>query len=640
MREVTLYAGLAVMLMRQQRNVLPIKYLYRKTGPTGDGFAFEPTMRGREDKDYLRSAVYPELIYGMDSKAAAHSRKVGIGNIPASWKLQKKGGTRIGGGQVYTKGKVYHRGQESVGTMPEEFKYTSYEAFTGEKEYTSGPMKGRTMTFKMGRGGITQEPKDAQDLMAGAGSNIPTSKTLAKVQRFIKFQAGKKGKLSRRQISPQGMKARWIRGGGPGGGQHLKNLRVPRGRTNLKSGRYDGDVDKLPKDHIMYHWYKYWENNYEVYLKNQAQRVLISFLKKMQQGEKSKAVPTKPTTGGKLVRPAKGRQTRGKARAAPNFATSTLVKRYSKSRGIVGVVSDETVLNTISDGGLHVIGSATTHSSIEDLFDTLTTNSTNDIAQFMNNVAQVQREINKDPLKRNRVAKDNTVLGFFLGNFLGLVIVGRPGKGKNAPVQLTPTVLMTGRNEAHIIAQSLLRKEKKRIANTNQARITKNAVAAQKNLEVMASEVDALYALIGKNMGAQLSIEGESGAHIPLERDIAIQLKRNVTNAIRGRTIETDAVMRQAVDPRGIDQTSNFMDWYQHWMKESMRLERRIVERQRPRWQKFMKEYVGPKTNKYRGGDIKSYQSAAKTWHSPGYIRPFVMSDVPKDGSMDQQKPF
>jgi len=480
-------------------------------------------------------------------------------------------------------------------------------------------------------------------LMKGAGSNIPSQKTLAVADRFTKFQAGNKAKLSNRQISPRGMKARWIRGGGPGGGQHLKSYKLPN-KTRLSTGTYEGEVDKLPKSHIMHHWYKLWENNYNTYLRNQSQRVLISFLKYMGKADVSKKIKgerRKISTGAKVVR-AKGRQARGKGRAARTYSTRVLIKRFTKTSGLAGVVSPQTVLDTISEGGLHIIGSNKSRSSIEDLFNEISSESTSDLNDFINNVSQLERQINKDVLKRNRVPKDNTVLGFFLGNFLGLIIVGRPGKGKNSPVKLTPTVLMTGRKEAQMIAQSLLRKEKKKRANTNQARIAKTSVAAKQNLQIIAAEVDSVYALIGKNLGTQLVIEGESGAGTPIDRDFANILKRRMTRALKGNKKETDAEMRKAFDPHPKGQpeeSSNFMEWYLKWMREAHRLERRIVEMQRARWGNFMTDWVGPKTDKYREGDVDSYRKA-KTWHSPGYVRPFVLTDVPKGGSMDQQKPF
>ena len=115
-----------------------------------------------------------------------------------------------------------------------------------------------------------------------------------------------------------------------------------------------------------------------------------------------------------------------------------------------------------------------------------------------------------------------------------------------------------------------------------------------------------------------------------------------MTRALKGNKKETDAEMRKAFDPHPKGQpeeSSNFMEWYLKWMREAHRLERRIVEMQRARWGNFMTDWVGPKTDKYREGDVDSYRKA-KTWHSPGYVRPFVLTDVPKGGSMDQQKPF
>jgi hypothetical protein len=64
MKEYTMYAGLAVMLQQKYKNVLPIKYIYRKSA--SDGFAFEPVSRGAIDKNYVRSYVYPEVIYNSD----------------------------------------------------------------------------------------------------------------------------------------------------------------------------------------------------------------------------------------------------------------------------------------------------------------------------------------------------------------------------------------------------------------------------------------------------------------------------------------------------------------------------------------------------------------------------------------------
>ena len=654
MRPVTLYAGLAVMLMRQQRNVLPIKYLYRKGGQQNEGFSFEPRMTGREDKDYVKSAIYSELIYNMDSTAARHTNRIGIGKIPGTWKLQRKGGKRIGGGSVYGgKPKIYHRGQHTASATPKAYTYENYGYFKGDKTYTSGEWgpserypKGRTGKYRYGRGGVTTPAKDPQDLMRGG--NIPHPSTLAVVDKFLKFQASKTSKLSNRQVSPKGMKARWIRGGGgksqggQSGGQHLRDLKLPN-KQSLITGMFEGEVDKLPKNHIMHHWYKLWEHNYDMYLRNQAQRVLVSFLRAMGKSDEAKALKSKTTLDGKLVKPTKGRQSRGKARKTRQYSTATLIKRYTKTPnvGLAGVVSPETVLNTISDGGLHVIGSNKTESRIEDMFTKLSAGSKQDLNQFINDVSQLQREINSDPLKLNRVPKQNRVIGVFLGNYLGLIIVGRPGKSDSAPVKLTPTVLLTGRREAQVLAASLLRKEKKRKATVNLKRISKTSLAAKENLKVIQNEMEATYALIGKNMGMQLSIEGESGIGVPIDRDFANLLKKRMTKNIKGHLSGAEAELNRIFDPYDTpEKTSNFMEWYERWMLESTKLERRTVEMQRPHWQRFMLDWVGPKTDKYRQGKVSSYRSAARTWHSPGYIRPFVMTDVPKDSPIKQQKPF
>ena len=62
MKPYRMHAGLAVMLFQKYRNVLPIKYIYRRGGL--NSFAFEPVQRGTAvDDNFIKSAVYPEIIY-------------------------------------------------------------------------------------------------------------------------------------------------------------------------------------------------------------------------------------------------------------------------------------------------------------------------------------------------------------------------------------------------------------------------------------------------------------------------------------------------------------------------------------------------------------------------------------------------
>ena len=78
------------MLFQKYRNVLPIKYIYRRGGL--NSFAFEPVQRGTAvDDNFLRSAVYPEIIYNSDrDNAGPRKHKINVGKIPRSWLQQKK----------------------------------------------------------------------------------------------------------------------------------------------------------------------------------------------------------------------------------------------------------------------------------------------------------------------------------------------------------------------------------------------------------------------------------------------------------------------------------------------------------------------------------------------------------------------
>ena len=543
--------------------------------------------------------------------------------IEQEWKRQHKGsigarGNVGGGGRWYTRGR-----NTPPQTVDKNWTYKDYSHFTGENLN----WKGNSQRYKRG-GHIRRKVETPQDLISG---NVPNVKETA---RMKEFSAKRKHATSNRQITPLGMKARWIRGGGPKGGQHLKNFKLTNKRQ-LKTGTYEGDVDKLPENHIMNHWFRLWEQNYNLYLRGESQRVLRHFLKLMEAPEIGSKVVKPKVTGGTKVVFGGPRQKRGKARAPRTYATKRLVQQYSRKFGVAGLASRETFEGILKDG-FHFMGSEKTSDVSSSLFEKIAMSSTNDINKFITDVSALQRKLNRTKESRETVPRANKMIGMPLGNYIGIVIIGRPGpqQAPDPPVKLTPTVITTGKRELATVLNSLVQNNVTKRRKTQQKKIMKDSGAKKLMEAEIEQSLELYYNIVGKSANYQVSMQGEKAASAPLGVEMARTIRRRVARGVRKDWKDMEADVRQAISPEESGrQSSNFMTWYRYWVRESKKIERRVVAGVRPYWSKFMQTNVARKTNMYRGGKIKSYLDAARTWHSPGYIRPFVSTDVPTMGT-------
>ena len=99
------------------------------------------------------------------------------------------------------------------------------------------------------------------------------------------------------------------------------------------------------------------------------------------------------------------------------------------------------------------------------------------------------------------------------------------------------------------------------------------------------------------------------------------------------KDMKSNAALRKQFDPMSEGREGDFRDWYLKWMRESKRLENMTVEsaRRSGGWNDWMMRYVAPapSTNNPMKVKLGNYRNAARSWHSPSYIRPFVMTDAP-----------
>ena len=604
MKPVMLYAGLAVMLMRKHRNVLPIKYLYRKSGINDGGFTFEPVGGTGTDESYLRSSLYPEIIYNSDRAGQSRPNRIRIGDIPDKWRRQFKGD------------KIYKRGRNTVppggGIQFDNYGYFDPDGKAVEK-YTHGKP-------------IVTTAKKAEDLLSGP--NMMSNAKLA--QQFRDF---KQRPTSQLQVSPKGLKARWVRGGGIGnrfGGGHLERLKTPQG-GRLTRSMQDGDVDELPRTHIMNHWYKLYQHNYELKLRGQSRRVLVDFMNIMGKGERGR-IKSKDDPGMVKTKTTKVDRTRSKNpnKRTRRIGAKTLIKKFAKKVGIAGGVSPESVFSAMSGyRGFEMIGKR------GGLWGKLGDDKANmDINAFLSEVRKLQVSINASEYERNRVPKGNRVIGVPLASGkLGLVIAGRPGSGPNPPVLLTSSVLMSGPGQLAMMIEADTIKNTRMSSKNVQSKLTD---AARKRTESTQGVVDAIgasYQIIARSQGLALVVEGQKGAEIPISQDFNDQLKRNITKGVSANLKDMNSNLRRQFDPGAEGREGNFRDWFEKWQRESKRLENMTVEsaRRSGGWNDWMMRYVAPNptTNNPRKGKLKNYRDAARTWHSPSYIRPFVMTHTP-----------
>jgi hypothetical protein len=629
-KKMMLYAGLAVMLARKYRGVLPIKYLYRKTAD--DGFIFQPTMRGgAEDDKYMKGAVYPELMYNMDTRGKPN--KISVGKINDNWRMQVKtlkDGTK----------RRYKRGG-SIGDDKFMYKAPTYLDFStqGWKAEKGGSLQGYNVAL--------QKYNNAADPQARSIAAKPFTKTAAvpddllegnlgdsakmKTKSYKRLAVGKalyqrfkKHQHSPRQVTPKGMKARWIRGGMKGnkgkGGGNLKIRRTP-GNQRLLSSMNEGDVEKLPNNHMMKQWYKLWQHNYDKFLRGQSQRVLNSFLKNIGMNRKYQD-RTRPrvSTGKTAVVPGSGRQRRGVARKAPRYQPKTIVKRAAKQFGVVGLVSPEQFIKEINQSFIW-----DNDARLEKEFGVgleSIRRGKDDLLRFMTDAVKLQKQLNKNKAKVKNFQGKSMTIGLHLDYFIGSLVI----KGEGGQISVSPAIIQSGKRHKELLQRNRLQKKKKDSSAKSVAKKVKDKAAKDVTNAAQGQITRGAYFLSAHMNAPQLSIEGESGTGQPIEKEMAIKLRQRISKAIgkTGDNLHTIVNIEKQVKEGG------FKNWYNYWIGEVKKLERRTVEGQRGKWQDFMKNWVGPKTSKYRGGNVGDYLKAAKTWHSPGYIRPYVQTEIPK----------
>tara|TARA_R110002020_G_scaffold12642_1_gene46206 strand:- start:13691 stop:15532 length:1842 start_codon:yes stop_codon:yes gene_type:complete len=612
MKDVMLYAGLAVMLMRKHRNVLPIKYLYRKSGVNDGGFTFEPVGAAGQDEAYLRSSIYPEIIYNSDAAGKSRKHRIPIGQIPDKWKRQFKGD------------KIYKRGRNTVpaggGIEYEDYGYFDPDG-KAVKKYTHGKP-------------IVRTAKKAEDLLGGP--NIMSNDKL-----YRQFKDFRQRPTSMLQISPRGMKARWVRGGGVGnrfGGGHLERLKTPQGGS-LSRKMGTGDVDNLERSHIMNHWYKLYQHNYELKLRGQSRRVLVDFLNIMGKGERGKIKDKDdPAIQRKGTKVTKTRSKSGLKRTR-RTGTKTLIKRMAKKVGIAGGMSAEGVFEAMK--GVHGFKMLDAKGGPWKALGDETKQM--DVNKFLSEIRKLQMTINADTYQRNRVPKNNRVIGVPLeSGKLGLVVAGRPGDVADPPVQLTATVLMSGPAQLAMLIENETTKNTRNASKKVQTDLTTRQQKTNAVQEGLVDAIGASYQIIARSTGLSLAVEGTKGAEIPISQEFNEQLKRKMTKGVSANIKDINDNLRRQFDPMSEGNAGDFRDWFEKWQKESKRLENMTVEsaRRSGGWNDWMMRYVAPNptTNNPRKGKLKNYRDAARTWHSPSYIRPFVMTHSPLDGSSPQTR--
>lgn len=630
MKPYMMHAGLAVMLMQKYKNVLPIKYIYRRG--QGNSFAFEPTIRGSADKRFIRGAVYPEIIYNSDRpNTGAKKHKIDIGKIPGSWKIQKKRSKRTGEMLTYFRG---GHSDNAIGgkNWYDKFQYRDYSFQARHKSDKSDIKRSFNDSASEGPWGygpryVNVTPKSPQDYVEGKGLHSPRNDP--KYNEFTRgMQTGGIGgrrKTSQLQISPQGMKARWIRGGGPGGGQHLRDLKTPRG-TRMSMGNFKGDIGRLPGQHIMAHWYRLWQANYELHLQSQAQRVLRSFVR-MVYPDQGPAEIEKPkvVAGTKTVRSKRGRGG-GPRGGYQTYSTKRETAMAIRKVGIQGDLEHDTFMQVLKENPYHFLGSQKTKSSWSHLFEDINMKNKNAM-DWIKEVKSIERKLNRDPEARRKYPNATQLVGMPIGWHTGIIMISKPGGQPTSKVQMTAMVAPTGRFEAKRIAHSLIRKNANRQKAASQTTLESATRQKKQSVDILTQETETLFALVG-NSQLSISFEDEDGAAMQVGDVMASKIFKKVNKQLRTKRKFMQQSLSAAFDPESLHMEGGFKDWYYYWLKESKRLERLTVGSNRGAWQKFMREFVGPnpdpKLNLKKKGNIADYMSASKTWHSPGYIRPFV----------------
>lgn len=619
----TMYAGLAVMLMQKYRNVLPIKYIYRRS--QADGFAFEPVSRGAIDKKYIKSYVYPEIIYNSDRTTnGPRQYKIDIGKIPQTWKRQKKK-SRLTGEELW-----YNRGGHSDNAVGGKNWYSRFQY----RDYSFQASRVAGANVKTSSVGYEKQkyvnvvPKSPQDYIQGIGSHSPKSDP-----KYNEFAAGMRTggiggrrKTSDAQITPQGMKARWIRGGGPGGGQHLQNLLTPR-KTRMQTPNVKGEAGRLGGQHIMRHWFKLWEANYNLILKSESGRVLRSFIRevypehdKNYRINQPKVTQTRTTT----IKRSRGRP---KGSGGRTYSTKYHMSKHIRKFGILGPgLTIDKFQQVLKDVPLHYIGSEKTISAWDAEFFDLTDDKMA-AKDFTDAVRKLQRKINSTKGARKKFPKKMELIGMPIksNHFSGLVMVARPGKGDNAPVQMSAFIVPTGKKEYTQIADSLIKKKSKNAGTRAQSTLQKRGTSKKASVEIITQESSTIYGMIARN-ATTISLEDDDGVALGLGKHAASTIFRRVNKQIRTKRKFMEAGLSGAFDPEDYAE-GGFKNWYKYWLRQCQRLETQTVGSHRAGWKKFMLQSVGKQPDpkrKGKRGNINDYIQAAKVWHPPGYIRPFI----------------
>ena len=631
MKPYMMHAGLAVMLFQKYRNVLPIKYIYRRGSV--NSFAFEPVQRGQsKDPNFLRSSVYPEIIYNHDrDNSGPRQNKINVGKIPRSWLKQKKT-SRVSGKTL-----VYNRGGHSDNAIGgknwyDKFQYRDYSFASVKQAKSASGDRSRVkvdwneQSGMWGRGPeyVMTKAKSPDDLIQSGGHR---SHPL-----YNEFKAGMNEtggfgrKTSKKQVSKDGLKARWIRGGGPGGGQHQKNLKLPRGNS-MVDGAFKGDIADIPTQHIMHHWYRLWQSNYELHLKSQAQRVLRSFVRYVYPDEGAAKIEHQPTIikGTKTVQRVRGSGPRG---GHTRYSTKRELTMATRKLGVGGPLTQDDFMRVLKDTDLHHIGSQKTTSDWDPFFSPIAEGQQN-IQSWMADVKKTERNLNKNSKeareKRKSVPAKRKLIATSIGWHTGVVMVSKPQGKPTSKVQFSIFVVPTGRTESLRIAASLVRKQSKRALGNAQTTIKSSLANKNQTVNILTEESATLMAVLASSQ-TSITIEDDDGAAMQVGKVMAERVFRKVNRELRTQRKFMNQSLSSAFDPADLNIQSGFKDWYSFWLKESQRLERMTVGSNNGAWQKFMRESVAPtpSTNNPKKGRLQDYIRATKTWHPPGYIRPFV----------------
>tara|TARA_Y100001973_G_C5207858_1_gene342928 strand:+ start:1463 stop:3406 length:1944 start_codon:yes stop_codon:yes gene_type:complete len=634
MKPYRMHAGLAVMLFQKYRNVLPIKYIYRRGGL--NSFAFEPVQRGTAvDDNFIKSAVYPEIIYNSDrDNAGPRKHKINVGKIPRSW-LQQKKKSRVSGQDL-----IYNRGGHADNAIGgknwyDKFQYRDYsfqsvsqaKSRSGDRTRLKRDWNEQSSVWGLGPEYVMTKAKTPDDLLTGTGRR---SHPLYKEFKSGMNESGGFGrKTSKLQVTPQGLKARWIRGGGPGGGQHLRELKLPRGNNMMKGG-IRGDIEEMPSQHIMKHWYRLWQANYELHLQGQAQRVLRSFVRMVYPDEgAAKIEQPKVERGTKTVRRSLSSQRgTGPRGGVTRYSTKREITMATRRLGVGGPLTQDKFMKLLKETDLHHLGSQKTKSEWDPFFTPLQEREQN-VKSWIQDVKQLERKLNANTKEaranRKKLPAGRKLIATSIGFATGIVLTSKPKGQPNSKVQFSIFIVPTGRTESLRIAGSLTRKNAARKKVATQATIESSIKKANQTINIITDESLTLMGIIAGSH-TSITLEDEDGAAMKVGNVMAEKVFRKVNRELRSQRKYMQQSLGSAFDPADLNIQSGFKDWYAYWLRESQRLERLTVGSNRGAWQKFMREYVAPtpKTNNPKKGRLQDYLSASKTWHPPGHIRPFV----------------